>query len=254
MDYDKTYWNRATSFYAELGLPWQWLKDGYVPVIVELKKALGALRAKRILDHACGAGKITRLLSLLYGAEVHGIDASESMIREAMKADTYGRYELLTGDFPWPDNTFDGVMSNWVFLDIGSVEEMDVAAREIYRVLKPGGPFVMLVNNEEYVGKRTSTYQNGQPDKTYSPGDDILVTYFKNGEQRIQFKDYFWPTETYSSVMGRAGFRELTSYVPKLNPCTIEEILFLQDKGVFPDVDFQVLVDETPTVIVVGKK
>lgn len=88
MAYDKTYWNRATSFYTELGLPWQWLKDGYVPVIVELKKALGALRAKRILDHGCGAGKITRLLSLLYGAEVHGIDPSESMIREAVKRPT----------------------------------------------------------------------------------------------------------------------------------------------------------------------
>jgi len=219
-----------------------------------MKRALGALCAKRILDHGCGPGKITRLLSLLHGAEVHGIDPSESTIWEAMKADTYGRYELLTGHFPWPANTFDGVMSNWVFLDIGSVEEMDVAAREIYRVLKPGGLFVMLVNNEEYVGKRTSTYQNGQPDKTYRPGDDILVTYFRNGEQRIQFKDYFWPTKTCSSVMGKAGFRELTSYVPKLNPCTIEEILFLQDKGVFPDVDFRVLVDETPTAIMVGKK
>ncbi len=254
MDYDRRYWDKATSFYTELGLPWQWLKDGYVPVIVELKKALGALRAKRILDHGCGAGKIARLLSLLYRAEVHGIDPSESMIREAVKADTYGRYELLTGDFPWPDNTFDGVMSNWVFLDIGSVEEMDVAARQIHRVLKPRGPFVMLVNNEEYVGKRTSTYQNGELGKTYDPGDEIIVTYFKNENDSTQFSDYYWPTETYWSVMERAGFREVTSYVPKLNPGTIEEILFLQNEGVFPDVDFQALVDETPAVIMVGKK
>ncbi|MGB3460083.1 MAG: hypothetical protein WBB08_12505 [Halobacteriota archaeon] len=46
-----------------------------------------------------------------------------AQIQEAGKADPDGRYELLTADFPWPDNTFDGVMSNWVFLDIGSVEE-----------------------------------------------------------------------------------------------------------------------------------
>jgi ubiquinone/menaquinone biosynthesis C-methylase UbiE len=185
---------------------------------------------------------------------VQGIDPSESMIREAVQADTYGRYELLVGDFPWPDNTFDGVMSNWVFPDIGSVAQMDIAAREIYRVLRPGGPFVMLVNNEEYVGKRTSTYQNGQPDKTYGPGDDILVTYFKNGEQRIQFKDYFWPTETYSSVIGRAGFREVRSYVPRLNPRTIEEIEFLKSQDFFPNVDYQALVNENPRVIIVGKK
>ncbi len=254
MAYDKRYWDRATSFYTEWGLPWQALKDGYVPVIVELKKALGDLRGKQILDHGCGAGKITRPLKSLYGAEVLGVDPSDNMIQEARKADTDGRYELLKGDFSWPDNIFDGVMSNWVFVDIGSIEEMDTAVREIYRVLKQGGPFVMLVNNEEYIGKRTTTYQNGIPGKTYNPGDEIMVTYFKNGNESMEFKDYYWPTETYCSVMERAGFREVTSYVPKLNPRTIEEIKVLQSEGLFPDVDYQALVDENPTVIIVGKK
>jgi hypothetical protein len=57
MGYAKTYWNRATAFYTGLGLPWQWLKDGYVPEIVELKKGLGALRAKRILAMDVEQGK-----------------------------------------------------------------------------------------------------------------------------------------------------------------------------------------------------
>jgi len=237
-----------------LGLPWQWLKDGYIPVIVELKKTIGDLRGKPLLDHGCGAGKITRLLKSFYGAEVQGIDPSENMIQEARKVDRDGRYELLTGDFPWQDNIFEGAMSNWVFVDIGSVEEMDTAAREIYRVLKPGGPFVMLVNNEEYIGKITSTYQNGKQGTTYNPGDEIMVTYFKNENESMEFKDYYWPTETYCSVMERVGLREVTSYVPKLNPRTIEEIKFLQSEGFFPDVDYQALVDEKPTVIIVGKK
>jgi hypothetical protein len=54
--------------------------------------------------------------------------------------------------------------------------------------------------------------------------------------------------------MKTAGFREVTSYVPQLNPRTIEEIESLQIKGLFPDVDYQALIDETPTVIIVGKK
>jgi len=140
-------------------------------------------------------------------------------------------------------------MSNWVFVDIGSVEEMDTAAREIYRVLKPGGPFVMLVNNEEDIGKRTSTYQNGKPGKTYNPGDEIMVTYFIKENECIEFKDYYWPIETYCSVMERAGFRKVTSYVPQLNPRTIEEIESLQIKGLFPDVDYQALIDETPRLL-----
>ena len=254
MDYDKRYWNKAASFYTEWGLHWQALKDGYIPVIVELKKALGDLRGKKILDHGCGAGKITRPLKLFYGAEVEGIDPSGNMIQGARKVDPDGRYELLIGDFPWQDNIFDGVMSNWVFVDIGSVEEMDTATREIYRVLKPEGPFVMLVNNEVYIGKRTSTYQTGEHGKTYNLGDEIMVTYFKNGNECMEFKDYYWPTETYCSVMERAGFREVTSYVPELNPRSIKEIKFLQSNDFFPDVDYQALVDEKPTVIIVGKK
>ena len=254
MDYNKRSWNEATSSYAELGLPWQWLKDGYIPVIIELRKALGNLRGKQILDHGCGAGKITRLLKRFYGTEVQGIDPSENMIQEARKADPNGRYELLTGNFPWLDNTFDGVMSNWVFLSIGSVREMDIAAGETYRVLRTKGVFVILVNNEEYIGKRTSTYQNGKLGKIYNPGDGIMVTYFRNENESVEFKDYYWSTKTYCSLIKRAGFRDVTSYVPKLSPHTIEEIKFIQSKGVFPDVDYQALVDETPTVIIVGKK
>jgi hypothetical protein len=98
-----------------------WYLNGYIPVIVELKKAIGDLRGKQILDHGCGAGKITRLSKLFYSAEVPGIDLSDNMIQEVRKADPDGRYELLTEDILWPDSTLDGAMSNWVFVDIGSV-------------------------------------------------------------------------------------------------------------------------------------
>jgi ubiquinone/menaquinone biosynthesis C-methylase UbiE len=126
-----------------------------------------------------------------------------SKIQEARKADPDGRYELLKGYFPWPDNTFDGVMSNWVFLDIGSVEELDAAAMEIYRVMKPRGLFVMLMNNEEYIGKRTSTYQNSEPGKTYNPRDEIIVTYFENGNESIEtcIKSFRKPIR-FSSAIG----------------------------------------------------
>ena len=254
MGYDKRYWDKAASFYSELGLPWQWLKDGYIPAITELKKTLGTFQGKQLLDHGCGAGKISRLMKLAYGAEVQGIDPSENMLQEAIRKDPGGIYHLLRGNFPWPEETFDGVMSNWVFLDIGSTEEMETAANEIYRVLKSGGPFVMLLNNEAYIGKKTSTYQNGMKDVTYLPGDEILVQYFKNSDEVVEFKDYFWPTETYSSIMRSAGFEEVAYFIPRLNSAINKEIEFLQAKGVFPYVDYQALADETPTTLVVGKR
>ena len=97
-----------------------------------------------------------------------------------------------------------------------------------------------------------------------STGEGIMVcdscptsTWTKRNKEEngsMEFKDYYWPIETYCSVMERVGFREVTSYVPEVNPRTFEEIEFLQSKDFFPDVDYQALVDEKPTVIIVGKK
>ena len=63
---------------------------------------------------------------------------------------------------------------------------MNKAALEIYRVLKPKGPFVMLVNIEEYIGKRNSSCQNGKVGKTYKPCDEIMVTYSKEEYECIE--------------------------------------------------------------------
>jgi hypothetical protein len=66
--------------------------------------------------------------------------------------------------------------------------------------------------------------------------------------------DYYWPTETYCFVMKRAGFKEVTSCTPRLDPHTIKEMKLLQGKGVFPCVDYQAFADGTPTVIIKGKR
>ncbi len=41
------------------------------------------------------------------------------------------------------------------------------------------GSKIQEARNEEYIGTSTSTYQNGEPGKTYNPCDEIIVTYFK---------------------------------------------------------------------------
>ena len=55
---------------------------------------------------------------------------------------------------------------NWDFLGIGSK--------------------IQEARNEEHIGTRTSTYQNREPGKTYNPRDEIIVAYFKNGNDSIE--------------------------------------------------------------------
>jgi ubiquinone/menaquinone biosynthesis C-methylase UbiE len=248
-------WDITLAFYIKLGFPWQWLKDAYLPVIVEIKNTVGDLKGKRILDHGCGSGKITKLFKKFYESDVSGIDPSEDMIDKAKKNDPTGTYELLkeNGKFPWENSTFDAVMSNWVFVNIGSTKEMTTATKEIYRVLKPEGVFVMLVNNPSYIGKRTTTYQNGEPNRRYKPGEEITVKYFREIDGVFEFNNCYWPIDTYHSVMKKVGFG-VRQYVPTLNLKTKKEIKFLQSKGAFPDVNYQALIKEKPTLILVGKK
>ncbi|MEA2051466.1 MAG: hypothetical protein U9O90_01395 [Euryarchaeota archaeon] len=45
---------------------------------------------------------------------------------------------------------------------------------------------IQEARNDEDIGTSTSTYQNGEPGKTYNPCDEIIVTYFKKGNESIE--------------------------------------------------------------------
>ena len=98
----------------------------------------------RVLDAGCGPGFFSVLLSLA-GHSVTGIDGSEGMLGHARQnAEQFGvSPELIRGDFgdlPFPDGTFDLVISRNVTHIIR--EHLRVYG-EWLRVLKPGG--VLLV-------------------------------------------------------------------------------------------------------------
>ena len=76
------------------------------------------------------------------GKELYGIDLSEKMLHVA-KSKLPEQVKLLLGDseaLPFPDNTFDVVYCNDSFHHYPA--PMNVL-REVHRVLKPGGTFLM---------------------------------------------------------------------------------------------------------------
>lgn len=95
-------------------------------------------RASRVLDYGCGAGQIVALLRGrgvdAYGCDVfyEGGDYSRDVAPEL--APYVSR--MAGNDIPFESASFDIVLSNQVF---EHVPDIDTAAAEIARVLKPGG-------------------------------------------------------------------------------------------------------------------
>lgn len=138
------------------------------PLVLERLIALGALNAEsRVLEIGCGTGNYVRAIAAETGAACTGVDPSREMLRIAReRADhpesgqvpltfTEGSAEAM----PLSDQAFDLAFSVDV---IHHVQRRNQAARELYRVLKPGGFGVIVTESEDDIRHRT-------PQVTYFP-------------------------------------------------------------------------------------
>jgi SAM-dependent methyltransferase len=111
--------------------------------------ALGPVReGDAILDIGCGAGVDTIIAARLAGptGSAAGLDAVPEMLARAQenaRLAGVANVEFREGsaeELPFPDNSFDVVISNGVF---NLVVDKAKALAEVYRVLKPGGRFLL---------------------------------------------------------------------------------------------------------------
>jgi demethylmenaquinone methyltransferase/2-methoxy-6-polyprenyl-1,4-benzoquinol methylase len=95
----------------------------------------------RVLDAACGTGDLAIADRKAGAARVTGLDFSEKMLERARrKADL----EWIQGDMlalPFAEGTFDAAT---VGFGVRNVADLELALRELRRVLKPGGRLAIL--------------------------------------------------------------------------------------------------------------
>jgi SAM-dependent methyltransferase len=108
----------------------------------------------RVLDIGCGSGALPITLAKKYqNAQIHGIDYwgkqweySQTICeKNAELENVLNRIEFKkasAADLPFDDQSFDVVLSNLVFHNIGSVKDKSELIKEALRVLKKGGKFV----------------------------------------------------------------------------------------------------------------
>ncbi|WP_339929053.1 class I SAM-dependent methyltransferase [uncultured Brevundimonas sp.] len=92
-----------------------------------------------VLDLGCGTGRYTLTLAETFGGRTWGVEPSEKMRAVAGSGSAHPQVEYLEGRaerIPLPDDACDLVL---MFLSFHHVRDRAAAAREIRRVLKPGG-------------------------------------------------------------------------------------------------------------------
>jgi ubiquinone/menaquinone biosynthesis C-methylase UbiE len=108
---------------------------------------LGLTDGMSVLEVASGPGFVTEWLSeMVPNGSITGVEIDPVLIRHAeqyLEGKVRCPYRILNGSvmgLDIPDNTFDFAFARLIFVHL---EDMEGAAREILRVLKPGGNLVI---------------------------------------------------------------------------------------------------------------
>lgn len=170
------------------------------------------ITGNKVLDYGCGAGKSTIFLKSL-GLDVTRVDINEEMIKIASSNDPVGIYNIIkSGNIPAEDNTFDLVFSSWVMMEVASKEELAKITKEIARVLKNDGIFIMLVCNENTYNRDWLSENTEFPENQNLTSGCKVKILFKN--INLSIYDYFWSEEDYKSMLDQANFKILNIHKP----------------------------------------
>jgi hypothetical protein len=117
------------------------LRPGGLALTARVAALVGLTRAERVLDVAAGLGTTALYLGKTIGCRVEALDLSITSLGRARAklAGQDGAVRFLVGDaeaLPYRDRAFDAVFSECAFSTFPNKAR---AAREIFRVLRPGG-------------------------------------------------------------------------------------------------------------------
>jgi SAM-dependent methyltransferase len=141
---ERAFWSTmyAQTPYTEL----PWFDTGPSEQVTEAVRDRFFPPGARTLDIGCGAGSNVLYLAR-EGYVSHGIDLSPAAIEAAQRraATERLRIDVRVGDalaLEFPDASFDAVTDNGCFHTLGPERRRDYA-RELHRVLRPGGAFLL---------------------------------------------------------------------------------------------------------------
>jgi SAM-dependent methyltransferase len=153
-------------------------------------------REMRVLEIGCGAGRVTRALANLFG-EVHGVDVSGEMIRQAKRA-----LQDRPNAFVYQNNgkdlevvpplDFDFAFSSIVFQHIPSRDIIENYVREVQRLLRPGALFKFQVQGDSSLETQPDDTWLGVPFSERQAVDMAFRCGFEPRYRHGAGGQYFW--------------------------------------------------------------
>jgi len=124
------------------------MEQDHLPITLPVLRKMGLKPTDNVLDVGCGSGWLSRRIAgMVPEGRVVGMDISDEMIRIARRTSVQHDHLLfVTGEvaeIPWEPNFFTHVVS----IESSYYWPDPVAgAKEIFRVLRPGGSVWILIN------------------------------------------------------------------------------------------------------------
>ncbi len=138
-------------------------------------------QANKILDYGCGPGKVSFRLANQWSSDIIAVDESAKMIEIAndQRAHEHIEYRIVENDNLnfIADNSIDGAMACYVFINNESEQRILQIMSEIHRVLRPKSRFLILDTNPNTTGVPFSTFQNGEKGKNMVMVNRVLKSY-----------------------------------------------------------------------------
>ncbi|MGH9184658.1 MAG: class I SAM-dependent methyltransferase, partial [Acidimicrobiales bacterium] len=169
---------------------------------IALLDLVGAIDGARVLDLACGHGRIARELARR-GAHVVGVDLAKELITRAQQAERAGPLGI---DYLLDDAARPGLLSGYRFdivvanFGLSDIDDFDGALRNVHRLLSAGGRFVFLILHPCFPGRGPSVAAAWAPDAGY-------------------YTEGFWITDAPNSGLRQkvgANHRTLSTYLNRL--------------------------------------
>lgn len=128
----------------------------------------------RVLDFACGIGRVTKLALEVFSCRTVGVDVSRTALARAAEILPGATFVLIPGDgsLPFPPGSFDAVVST---IALQHLQFFPVRHRyfvEFARVLRPDGCLLVQLNGDDS-GKHTAWFERGDPSSYAGPGDVV---------------------------------------------------------------------------------
>ena len=202
------------SAYDTLGVTGNTYEIGFDAV----RKSLGRIVGRVFLDFGCGTGRSAIFLRALGADYVCGVDHDRNMVDTALSKKINGvTFTHIDGVIPLKDASVDGAVSLSVFIEIRTLSVMKQVCSEVARVVRPGGPFIIMSTSPAAFGHTFRSFS--YPSTEILTSGSLTECIVASPGRQFAIDDTYWSEGDYVSVLLEAGFSITSiSYPLPANP------------------------------------